>query len=83
MSVIRDAAAIPLLFVPSLGRADTDPTIYECSADLARLLRLEKLSKTDDRFAFLEKGHTLRGGPNRLNWYDKRQKLQFKDDCKM
>ncbi|KAJ6447398.1 hypothetical protein C8R47DRAFT_1231449 [Mycena vitilis] len=61
------------VYVPSLSRADVDPTIYERSivrvTGLARLLVLEKLTNTDERFAFLESRRTLRGRPNPLNQY--------------
>ncbi|KAJ7476865.1 ankyrin repeat protein [Mycena galericulata] len=74
------------VYVPSLARADIDPTIYERSivriTGLARLLVLEKLTNTDERFAFLETRRTLRGRPNPLNQYNRRQKRKFKDDLK-
>jgi hypothetical protein len=90
------------VYVPSLSRADIDPTvsspfgkiyrdtelsqIYERSivrvTGLARLLVLEKLTNTDERFAFLESRRTLRGRPNPLNQYNRRQKRKFKGDLK-
>ncbi|KAK7053725.1 ankyrin repeat protein, partial [Favolaschia claudopus] len=72
--------------VPTLSRVDVDPTIYERSivrvTGLARLLVLEKLTSTDDRFAFLESRRNLRGRPNPLNQYNRRQKRKFKGDLK-
>ncbi|KAJ6473130.1 ankyrin repeat protein, partial [Mycena sanguinolenta] len=74
------------VYVPTLSRADIDPTIYERSivrvTGLARLLVLEKLTNTDERFAFLESRRTLRGRPNPLNQYNRRQKRKFKGDLK-
>ncbi|KAJ7661416.1 ankyrin repeat protein [Mycena polygramma] len=74
------------VYVPSLSRADVDPTIYERSIvrviGLARLLVLEKLTSTDERFAFLESRRTLRGRPNPLNQYNRRQKRKYKGDLK-
>ncbi|KAJ7775677.1 ankyrin repeat protein [Mycena maculata] len=74
------------VYVPTLARADIDPTIYERSivriTGLARLLVLEKLTNTDERFAFLETRRTLRGRPNPLNQYNRRQKRKFKGDLK-
>ncbi|KAJ6544332.1 hypothetical protein B0H19DRAFT_1380614 [Mycena capillaripes] len=74
------------VYVPSLSRADIDPTIYERSivrvTGLARLLVLEKLTNTDERFSFLESRRTLRGRPNPLNQYNRRQKRKFKGDLK-
>ncbi|KAJ7815969.1 ankyrin repeat protein [Mycena olivaceomarginata] len=74
------------VYVPTLSRAEIDPTIYERSivrvTGLARLLVLEKLTNTDERFAFLESRRTLRGRPNPLNQYNRRQKRKFKGDLK-
>ncbi|KAJ6544391.1 hypothetical protein B0H19DRAFT_1170529 [Mycena capillaripes] len=74
------------VYVPSLSRADIDPTIYERSivrvTGLARLLVFEKLTNTDERFSFLESRRTLRGRPNPLNQYNRRQKRKFKGDVK-
>ncbi|KAJ7124475.1 hypothetical protein C8R44DRAFT_703945 [Mycena epipterygia] len=74
------------VYVPTLARADIDPTIYERSivriTGLARLLVLEKLTSTDVRFAFLESRRTLRGRPNPLNRYNKRSKRKYKGDLK-
>ncbi|KAF8169046.1 hypothetical protein K438DRAFT_1921395 [Mycena galopus ATCC 62051] len=74
------------VYVPTLSRADIDPTIYERSivrvTGLARLLVLEKLTNTDERFTFLESRRTLRGRPNPLNQYKRRQKRKFKGDLK-
>ncbi|KAJ7775633.1 ankyrin repeat protein [Mycena maculata] len=72
--------------VPTLARADIDPTIYERSivriTGLARLLVLEKLTNTEERFTFLETRRALRGRPNPLNQYNRRQKRKFKGDLK-
>ncbi|KAJ7499894.1 ankyrin repeat protein, partial [Mycena latifolia] len=74
------------VYVPSLARADIDPTIYERSivriTGLARLLVLEKLTNTDTRFAFLESRRTLRGRPNPLSRYNRRSKRKYKGDLK-
>ncbi|KAJ6615451.1 hypothetical protein B0H10DRAFT_2164836 [Mycena sp. CBHHK59/15] len=74
------------VYVPTLAREDIDPTIYERSivriTGLARLLALEKLTNTDVRFAFLESRRTLRGRPNPLNRYNRRNKRKFKGDLK-
>ncbi|KAF7354601.1 Ankyrin repeat protein [Mycena sanguinolenta] len=74
------------VYVPTLSRPDIDPTIYERSivrvTGLARLLVLEKLTNTDERFVFLESRRTLRGRPNPLNQYNRRQKRKFKGDLK-
>ncbi|TFK67259.1 ankyrin [Pluteus cervinus] len=63
------------VYVPSLRRADIDPTIYERAINriegLARLLVLEKLSDTDARYNFLDSRRTLRGRPNALNRYSR------------
>ncbi|KAJ7181063.1 hypothetical protein C8R46DRAFT_844290, partial [Mycena filopes] len=74
------------VYVPSLVRADIDPTIYERSivrvSGLARLLVLEKLTSTDVRFAFPESRRKLRGRPNPLARYTRRSKRKFKGDLK-
>ncbi|KAJ7213244.1 ankyrin repeat protein [Mycena rebaudengoi] len=71
------------VYVPSLVRANIDPTIYERSiariTGLARLLVLEKLTTTDIRFAFLESRRELRGRPNPLNRYNKRTRKRKGD----
>ncbi|KAE8349898.1 hypothetical protein BDV28DRAFT_151457 [Aspergillus coremiiformis] len=55
------------IFCPQLERSRIDPTIYERSfsgtVGLARLLVLEKLSKSSDRDAYLEQRRRERGRP--------------------
>ncbi|KAJ7066903.1 ankyrin repeat protein [Mycena belliarum] len=74
------------VYVPSLARTAIDPTIFERSivriTGLARLLVLEKLTNTDERFAFLESRRTLRGRPNPLSRYSRRSKRKYKGDLK-
>ncbi|KAF8654880.1 hypothetical protein AX16_003341 [Volvariella volvacea WC 439] len=75
------------VYVPSLRRADVDPTIYERSIiriqGLARLLVLEKLSDTETRNAYLDSRRTLRGRPNPLSYYAyRRTSRKYKNDLK-
>ncbi|KAA1478658.1 ankyrin [Dentipellis sp. KUC8613] len=61
------------VYVPTLRRADIDPSIYERSISrvrgLARLLVLEKLADVDSRFEYLSARGTLRG--KALSWPDR------------
>ncbi|TFK59821.1 ankyrin, partial [Pluteus cervinus] len=75
------------VYVPSLRRADIDPTIYERAINriegLARLLVLEKLSDTDARYKFLDSRRNLRGRPNALNRYTRSlDKKKYRGDLK-
>ncbi|KAF7319941.1 Ankyrin repeat protein [Mycena kentingensis (nom. inval.)] len=74
------------VYVPTLSRKAIDPTIYERSiariTGLARLLVLEKLTDTDTRFSFLESRRNLRGRPNPLSRYNRRNKRKYKGDLK-
>ncbi|KAG7089895.1 hypothetical protein E1B28_011529 [Marasmius oreades] len=59
------------VYVPSLKRADIDPTIYERSImrveGLARLLAFESLKTSDSRDQFLETRRNLHGCPKVFN----------------
>ncbi|KAJ8080919.1 hypothetical protein PM082_017754 [Marasmius tenuissimus] len=73
------------VYVPTLNRAEIDPTIYERSITqikgLARLLVFEKIKDADSRYQFLKSRRALRGRPDKLNRYARRKK-QWKGDLK-
>ena len=78
------------LMIPPLSPSRSLPflvfQIYERSIarmeGLARLLVFEKLTDTDTRYAFLESRRELRGRPNALNRYNRRNKRKYKGDLK-
>ncbi|KAF8959387.1 hypothetical protein BDZ97DRAFT_1705185 [Flammula alnicola] len=74
------------VYVPTLKRAEVDPTIFERSIarmeGLARLLVLEKLADDGMRTAFLQGRRNLRGRPDTNNGHYRRNKRKYKGDLK-
>ncbi|EIW81880.1 ankyrin [Coniophora puteana RWD-64-598 SS2] len=73
------------VYIPSLRRADIDPTIFERSiarvAGLARLLALESLRDSNIRDKFIEERRNLRGRPYVYRGRSNRQR-RYKGDLK-
>ncbi|KAF8335572.1 ankyrin repeat protein [Amanita rubescens] len=73
------------VYVPSLARANVDPTIFERSIvrveGLARLLVLERLATFDERQSFLQARRELRGRPGAPR-RSRKMKRKFKNDLK-
>ncbi|KAI0059327.1 ankyrin [Artomyces pyxidatus] len=73
------------VYIPSLKRADIDPTIYERSINrihgLARLLVLEKLASPDLRHLYVGQRSALRGRPAGSFFYTRRGRT-YKGDLK-
>ncbi|KAF8349125.1 ankyrin repeat protein [Amanita rubescens] len=73
------------IYVPSLVRADIDPTIFERSIvrveGLARILVLEQLATFDERQSFLRARRDLRGRPG-VPWRSRKMKRKYRNDLK-